>query len=203
VATLVLTANLNSYFLVLFGVGVIYSCRAIPWYDSTTGQMRFVRLKEIPFMKNISVAVLWGVSPFAVPILLAHANLQQPELMCVGILSATLVLSSLNSTVFCDVLDMEGDRFAGTRTLPIIIGAKPTIAALAALNAIWAAAIVLFGRHVVLDMPHTVLVLALAAFPTLYLLPFWNGWLKRSELKTLCELDLLVFTGGIVALSLL
>lgn len=76
------------------------------------------RLKDIPGFKSPYVAGAWSYG---------FAGL-------VGQGYALIFLLFLINTILCDMRDMVGDRAAGVRTLPVLLGLSRTIAGLAVLN---------------------------------------------------------------------
>lgn len=196
---LALTQHLSFYFMLLLAVGVFYSCKLFPWYTPGRGMM-FIRLKEIPFMKNVLVAGAWGASIFFVPLLLAPGRDLPVSLFSVGVLSGAMMLSTLNNTVFCDILDISGDRLAGNKTLPVLIGAGRTQLVLMAVNGAWIVTVAVVAARGLLDLHHLVLLVALATYPLAYLIPFWRRTMRRQVLEFVCETDLVVFAAGMAVL---
>jgi 4-hydroxybenzoate polyprenyltransferase len=80
--------------------------------------LRYQRLKEIPFVKNIvvamSLAFLWVSGSFA--------NLSAETLPLVLGLLSFLSLRVLIGAIIPDIRDIEGDEKAGVRTIPVIFG---------------------------------------------------------------------------------
>jgi 4-hydroxybenzoate polyprenyltransferase/geranylgeranylglycerol-phosphate geranylgeranyltransferase len=77
------------------------------------------RLKHIPLIKNISVALLC-ISP------LALAYLAGKKLNVLIPLAFFAFLLTLAREILKDLEDIEGDRIAEITTLPLVIGIKPT-----------------------------------------------------------------------------
>ncbi|MBD3241762.1 MAG: hypothetical protein GF331_14325 [Chitinivibrionales bacterium] len=195
VVFLALTERLGVYVMVLLLVGVFYSCKVVPWYRPTTG-FGFIRLKEIPLMKNVLVAGFWGASIFAVPLVLSQHQPASAELIGAGVLATAMMLSTLNNTLFCDLLDVEGDRMVGNRTLPVLIGRTATLRIAAGYNLAWAATVILLAAYHVLDTAHIALLVVLAVYPLAYFIPYRRGWMRRQVLEFVCEGDLLMFAVG-------
>ena len=79
------------------------------------------------FVKNLAVSFLWGACVFVVPILYSPIPVIQSS--CMMLLPGIgLFLSTLNNTLFDDILDEDGDRVAGIRTLPTVWGARNSYA---------------------------------------------------------------------------
>jgi len=200
VVTLVLTGSLNAYFMSLLLLGVVYSCRLVPWYEPGRG-LRFVRLKDTPLVKNVLVSALWGVSVFAVPLLLSRAHPASIDLYPVGLLAAAMMLSTFNSTFFGDIMDMDGDRLVGTTTLPTMLGERRSLLLQTGVNVAWLGTIGWLSWLRPGYCAETAFVAVLATYPAAYLVPFSRKWLARRSLEFLAELDLVVFAVGMVVLS--
>lgn len=101
---------------------------------------RTIRVKEVPFLKNVYAAVFWSFALMLTPFVYA----QQP----VPPVAWVIVLVCFGMSYFVelswDLRDMPGDAKAGVRTLPLVIGVPMTVALLAAVHvatcalAIWA-----------------------------------------------------------------
>jgi 4-hydroxybenzoate polyprenyltransferase len=187
---------LNAYFVGLLSVGVLYSCRLVPWYSPKSG-WTMTRLKELPLVKNVLVAALWGASVFAVPLLTCAPGVVLPDLTIPAVLAAALTLSTLNNTVFCDLLDIEGDRVAGNRTLPVVAGRTATLRMLWWVNFAWVTTAGALALRGILPATHVVFLSILAVYPLSYILPYLRSRLRRQALESLCEADLLLFAVGL------
>jgi 4-hydroxybenzoate polyprenyltransferase len=80
-------------------------------------------LKDVLFLKNLSVSVFWGLSSFII------AGGQKGAVIPVEkadlfIIVAAFCLTTLINTTTCDVRDVEGDRLAGVKTLATNFGKK-------------------------------------------------------------------------------
>jgi len=178
----------------------VYSCRLVPWYEPGRG-LRFVRLKDTPLVKNVLVSALWGVSVFAVPLLLSRAHPASIDLYPVGLLAAAMMLSTFNSTFFGDIMDMDGDRLVGTTTLPTMLGERRSLLLQTGVNVAWLGTIGWLSWLRPGYCAETAFVAVLATYPAAYLVPFSRKWLARRSLEFLAELDLVVFAVGMVVLS--
>jgi 4-hydroxybenzoate polyprenyltransferase len=190
--------KLNWMHIVLLAMGFGYSYRLVPWYSGTDG-FRFLRIKEMTFLKNLSVSFLWGASVFVVPILYSGQAAVDGKLVL--LLSAGLFLSTLNNTLFDDILDEAGDRVAGIRTLPTTWGGRNSQFMLMALDSIWlamVAALWSFGR---IGAGHAAFLAFLGLYPFLYIFLHMRGKAKKSLIDLLSETDLLFFALGMLLLS--
>jgi len=98
-----------------------YSSRLIPGLP---------RLKDIPVMKNVVVAVSWAVVCTLIPGM--HMDPVQKGL--IAIIIYFMVVRDFIATVLYDIRDIEGDRISGVRTMPVILGTERTTKILLLLN---------------------------------------------------------------------
>lgn len=195
---LVLAGKLTQFHLLIVAVGLVYSYSLIPWYRRSEGLV-FLRLKELPLVKNLVVALLWGTSVFAVPILFSAGSVRDP--LAVSMLVLTLTMAVLNNTVFSDIKDVAGDRLAGSRTMPVLAGVRPTYLFLVLVNGLWFVfftGLFLAGR---LDGPHFLFILAVSLFPAVYMVPYEARLLDRSKVEFLSDSILIVFSTGLFVLA--
>ncbi len=75
------------------------------------------KLKPMPFLGNVAVASLTGVTPL-------YGALAMEKIGLVGTLSLCAFLINVAREVIKDIEDVEGDMASGARTLPIVIGKK-------------------------------------------------------------------------------
>jgi 4-hydroxybenzoate polyprenyltransferase len=87
------------------------------------------RLKDIPVMKNIVVAVSWAVTTTFLPA--AHI---MDEKSIIGLVLYFMLAKAFVNTVLYDVRDIKGDKENGIRTMPVLLGSKKTISILLAIN---------------------------------------------------------------------
>jgi 4-hydroxybenzoate polyprenyltransferase len=80
------------------------------------------RLKDIPVVKTLFAPIVVLAAVLAPPILLQGLAVSPPLLMAAGWSWALLMFNM----VLCDLRDIEGDRAAGTRSLPVILGERGT-----------------------------------------------------------------------------
>lgn len=196
---LFLTGKLNWMHLLLLGMGWCYSYRLIPWYDQEAG-FQLLRIKEMTFVKNLSVSFLWSASVFILPILYSapkHYHLGMIWMLAIG-----LFLSTLNNTLFDDILDEEGDRVAGIKTLPTVWGAAKSQWLLVSLNIVWITAIMGFYFAGKLDRLHATFLSFMALYPFLYMGLNLQQKLSKGWIDFLSESDLLLFSIGLLLLSL-
>jgi 4-hydroxybenzoate polyprenyltransferase len=100
---------------------VIYSIKLIPGIP---------RIKDIPVMKNLFVAISWTL----VCTLLPAMHLKGAPGISIQILIYFILVKLFINAVVYDIRDVKGDRENGIRTLPVLIGPKKTVGILLMLN---------------------------------------------------------------------
>ena len=183
----------------LLAMGFAYSYRVIPWYHAGQG-FRLLRIKEMTFLKNLSVSFLWGASVFVVPI--AYSGITAFDHRMVWMLAAGLFVSTLNNTLFDDIIDEAGDRVAGIKTLPTVWGAKQSQFLLMGLDLIWMAFVASVWGAGGIDSAHAAFLGFLGLYPFFYMVPHLRGTAVKSWIDVLAETDLLFFALGMLLLSL-
>ncbi|HMA65962.1 MAG: UbiA family prenyltransferase [Fibrobacterota bacterium] len=113
---------LTEWHILLIICGIIYSVSIVPWLKNK--KIIFLRLKEIIILKNISVSLLWGITPFAIAASIG-TQVQLPIFDLIVVIFA-FCLTTLINTTSCDVRDIEGDQLAGVRTIAAILGRNIT-----------------------------------------------------------------------------
>jgi 4-hydroxybenzoate polyprenyltransferase len=93
---------------------------------------RFTNLKDIIFVKTLLVGPLWGVVLVLSPAWYLDLPFTSALWWVYGYISCRVMFIS----VIFDLADLEGDRQAGTRTLPVAWGPQNTMRALAIVNAL-------------------------------------------------------------------
>jgi 4-hydroxybenzoate polyprenyltransferase len=107
-------------------LGILYS---IPCLPPATG---YRRLKEVPLLKNLIVAIAWGVPLTFIPLYVSNNPVTLATAISLVYLSSFVFIAS----VLPDVRDMEGDKVAGIRTIPTVIGVKQTMMLIIGINLI-------------------------------------------------------------------
>lgn len=109
-----------------FVLGILYS---IPCLPPSTG---YRRLKEIPLLKNLIVAIAWGVPLTFISLFITNTSVTLATVISLIFLCSFVFIAS----VLPDIRDTEGDKIAGIRTIPVIIGAQRTIIVITGVNLI-------------------------------------------------------------------
>ena len=101
-----------------------------------------IRIKEIPFLKNVYAGIFWSVALVLTPYFYVG---QRP-----GAVAMLTILISFGLNYFVELMwdlrDMRGDRLAGVRTLPLVIGERAVFWILRAVHLI-TCLLVLWGVH--------------------------------------------------------
>jgi 4-hydroxybenzoate polyprenyltransferase len=97
---LIFTRHFGLYHFLLIAFGILYSYKLIPGYKRGEGIV-YYRLKDLPFIKNLVVSVLWGTAIFIIPSICTGYSIsgQTPIYLLIGV----LILSTFNNTTFCDI----------------------------------------------------------------------------------------------------
>jgi len=177
-------------------IGVLYSVQLIPIV--TKKSFRWISLKEIPFVKNLLVALLWGGSGLTIVILIKDTNLFiRPENI---ILFVTFFVTTMTSTIACDMRDWEGDKLKGLITLPTQLGLKGTGLLLTILDSVGAATILAILINGLIKLPIAAFCLFCILWAWSGLLPFYvEKWktISRSSHELLIDSHLVVFPIGL------
>jgi 4-hydroxybenzoate polyprenyltransferase len=91
------------------------------------------RFKDVPFLKSFFAPAL-VTAAFVIPPLLQHPLRVAPA--CYAAAAAWTLCVTLFNMILCDLRDIEGDARTGIRSLPVALGRRRTIRALAALVAL-------------------------------------------------------------------
>jgi 4-hydroxybenzoate polyprenyltransferase len=188
----------NWMHFLLLAMGFAYSYRILPWYSPATG-FRMLRIKEMTLLKNLSVSFLWGASVFVVPILNSGAEYHEST---IGMLALGLFISTLNNTLFDDILDEAGDRVAGIKTLPAAWGGRNSQILLMAIDVAWLGLVAAFRYAGAIDSAHAAFLAFLGMYPFLYMGLHMGGKASKGLVGLLSETDLLFFALGMLLLGL-
>lgn len=103
-------------------IGTAYSIRLVPWWRG--GGVKFVRLKEIYFVKNTGSAVLFVLTCVCYPLAVVEPGSWTIGWSALGVLVAFFVPFELSYEVLYDFRDLEGDRDEGIPTYPVVHGPR-------------------------------------------------------------------------------
>ena len=100
---------------------LLYSSRLLPGIP---------RMKDIPVMKNVFVAISWAM----VCTLLPSADISNvPRMTVLAVLYFMFVKVFINTTLY-DIRDVDGDRASGVKTIPVLLGTRKTTMIQLAIN---------------------------------------------------------------------
>ena len=174
--------------LIFLGMLSAYSFRLLPSF------LPYQRLKEIPFVKNIVVGS--GVAL----VFIVGALVQEPLTLSLLVLGmfVFLALRVLIGSVIPDIRDIEGDKKAGVKTVPVIYGVTWTKNFLLLVNLI--ATVIYFWMIYANYLPFEAVLAGLVNFPTFLLIIKTNEenadkLTLVSEMNTCFTLPILLIAG--------
>jgi 4-hydroxybenzoate polyprenyltransferase len=94
----------------------LYSIPILPWNG------RLHPLRDVPMFKGVLIAAVWAGVTVQLPALLGSP----PAPLALNVLLARRFLLILALTLGFDLRDLEKDRVAGTRTVPLLLGPRRT-----------------------------------------------------------------------------
>jgi 4-hydroxybenzoate polyprenyltransferase len=109
--------------LVLFPLGIITFLYSFPVYKKG---IKIFRLREVPLVKIFIISFVWSATCVLLPLIQSGKEIEYGSLLSL-IFERFLFVFAI--TVPFDIRDMEGDKKAGLKTLPLLLGAKRSIAA--------------------------------------------------------------------------
>lgn len=115
------TALIYSFFLFSAGLLLAYFINIYAFSVALVAYVLMVfyawKLKPLPFIGNIVVAFLTGITPI-------YGALAVEKIGFSGYLALSAFLVNVGREIMKDIEDVEGDRARGARTLPIVLGNK-------------------------------------------------------------------------------
>lgn len=198
---LAVSNRLVVWHLILIVSGILYSISVIPFIRNKS--LCLLRLKDILFVKNIAVSLLWGITPFAIAAS-QKISVTPPKMDLITIIVAFCLTTLINTTT-CDVRDVEGDRYAGAKTLPTYFGVNFTMFFLLLLGVVGSifAAINYYTGNI--GKPAFFLFFAVLIWTVIVALPIYSKGLKLSKLfseplidtqQVFCGISLILFSGS-------
>jgi 4-hydroxybenzoate polyprenyltransferase len=148
--------------------GILYSEPILPvsW--------RYHRLKEIPVIKNVIVAVAWAVTLSLLPICMVKDT---PD---IGVLISAIFFFTyvFMASILPDIRDREGDFAVGITTLPVLIGIPRTNHVLIVIISTLGGLILLGGY---LFSPHCVIIMLIIGIAyILFCILSMEGFIKTN-----------------------
>ena len=190
---------LRSVVYALYGavlvVGLAYSVRIVPYYSSG---FRWLRLKDVLFLKAPVVAGVWFICVMIIPWLQAGGWAVSINGVEFFMLSLAYFVASLANTIYCDMRDEVGDQRSGIVTLPIRYGQKVCHAGLMLVGGLVASLSILLYGMGRLSGSHVIVVSVIdVAYPvTIWWFHARMGPRGRGIVYLVESLDVL-FTGAI------
>lgn len=148
-------------FLSYMSVGVGYGLPLLP--RPTRDGVRWMRLKEIPLLKSWLVGAAISVGVVGLPV--SWAGLHTFTLDAWFLSVFVFVFCTTNAHVF-DIRDIEADRAAGIRTMPVVLGVWQTKLAMIGMN-LAMLALMMWGWLDGITGPHPEIILS-SALAVLY-----------------------------------
>jgi 4-hydroxybenzoate polyprenyltransferase len=105
----------------LFPLGVITFLYSFPIYKNG---VKLFRLREVPLAKIFIISIVWSATCIILPMIQADLRVGFREISLL-IIERSLFVFAI--TVPFDIRDMESDKKAGLRTLPIMLGEQKAI----------------------------------------------------------------------------
>ncbi|MCW3072541.1 MAG: hypothetical protein JWO44_2431 [Bacteroidetes bacterium] len=102
----------------LFPLGAITFLYSFPVYKKG---IKIFRLREVPLVKIFIISLVWSATCILLPLVQAGLEVDPPLLV---LLIAERFLFVFAITVPFDIRDMESDKKAGLKTLPLLVGKK-------------------------------------------------------------------------------
>jgi 4-hydroxybenzoate polyprenyltransferase len=191
--------ELHALYLCLCVVGVAYSARVLPW--PTQRGLQWVRLKDIAFIKNLTIASTWAAAVFVAPLLDVRVAAAKPFVLAlVGVSYAALLL--VNS-IYSDMRDETGDRQAKVSTLPVRFGASRCHRGIFIAMSAWATFLLGCLVSRVIDARHFLLLSAAAlGYPLTVWLVTERWGFNRTAANCVIELGDFLFALGLMTLAI-
>jgi len=186
---LTFTERLSLFHMILILSGISYSFPSLPVIRND--RLMFVKMKQIPVIKNLVVAVLWGTAIFLIPPNFFGLKFQFNSYVMAAIF--TMIVASFTNTLFNDIRDLTGDRIAGNRTLPVIFGERKTVVVLITVNTAWFIILSISGIFGIISMRHMVLLMVMVVYPLSYVMLFTKKIVSNRNAEFISDLQLLVF----------
>jgi 4-hydroxybenzoate polyprenyltransferase len=153
--------------------GILYSEPLLP------ASWSYRRLKEIPVVKNLVVAIAWSLPLALLPVLMTPgASFTISTIVAGCIFFSYFIFAS----VLPDIRDREGDAATGVRTIPVVIGVDRTIALLTCVNLLLGGIVIAIGIYS-LTLPVTLVLVAAVTYSQLCI------WLMQGpvQIDLICD----------------
>lgn len=185
------------HFLILL-TGIGYSIRILPFF-SENYHLTFKRLKEIPFLKSITVALIWGNAFFTINLSL-YPQLQTNKLEIILFIVSFTVVTFVN-TNFLDMVDIIGDNVAGIPTIPVKYGINNTIIyAIIVPSVLWLIVILWCYLSSLVSGRTTIFLLVNGLFPIIYIGGYYSKLIPQKMIGFAADSCAFVFSLGLFIL---
>lgn len=195
---LTFTQKLNAFHLCLVCGGLCYSLPVFPLYSKDKG-VYFVKLKKIIFVKNLLVAVLWGLSIFLVPVLFVNHTISWD--LNLYLLLGSITIGTLSNTTFNDIRDEIGDRLANNPTLPVVIGGKKTALLILSWNVLWVLCILLLSLLDKISLITSSVLIFMGLYPFFYIVGFYKKWFSNKNAEPISDFCFTIFAISVFVLE--
>jgi 4-hydroxybenzoate polyprenyltransferase len=200
VVLLLLTHRFSPAHFIIIVLGFAYSYNIVPILDKNHNIV-FKRLKEILFVKSLSVALIWGNAFFTINLALHPDLFLQRADIYLFIISFTIV--TFVNTTFLDIRDVIGDTATGVSTIPVRFGVPKTILfAIALPSSIWLAIIIGVSMLGIVDRSTVIFLLINALFPVFYIGGYYSKIIPKRIIGVAADSCAFIFSIGLIVLSI-
>ncbi len=197
---LLVTGLITIYHVLSVYGGIAYSVPLFPWIAGK-GKIRWLRLKEVPFLKSLLVSGIMGTSFFAFYLKESFSNIRAAEIILLMVAGS---LSLFVNTVFCDIRDVVGDKAANIRTIPVLLGLKGTF--LGCILFPSTILLIIAGLFHVLSLvsaPVAVLLYCTIGYPALYIYLYYKERFPRNLTFLIADSCVPLFALGLIIIGIL
>jgi len=196
---LVAAGSLTLYHIICIYAGIAYSVPLFPWFSKTL-KIKWIRLKEITFIKSILVSLIIGTSFFALYVMDKHVMINRVEIITLMIGSS---LSMFINTIFCDIRDIVGDKAVGIKTIPVTMNIRNTIIYFILFPSIlWFFLLVILFVFSCITFATFIFLLLIAAYPVLYIGLYFSKLIPENIISLIADSCVPVFATGLVFVRL-
>ena len=198
VTILLVHHTLNAYYLMNIALGTAYSVRLIPGIRSS--KFALWRIKDFGWFKPFFLAMMWGQAFFLFP--LSYGFPASSKFTLWVVLSFSFTALNFSNVLFCDILDKEGDRAAGIKTLPVTVGVRLSLQIITLVCLLCAVLILWFQMALnAAGFPVLLFLYTMALYPCVYVLVYvWTRSQTGGLTRIIAESDILVFALGLLIL---
>jgi 4-hydroxybenzoate polyprenyltransferase len=197
---LLTTSRLLPWHVFMLCGGILYSISIIPVIKKRS--IQFIRLKDIILVKNLIVSLIWGLSSFIIAKSQKGAIMPENSLDLFIIISAFCLTTFINTTS-CDVRDVTGDFYSGTKTLATYFGKNKIKIGFLFIGLI-ACSIILLGHfYDKISLGPTILFLSSVIWTGLVASPIYIGKLSKAISEPLIDTQQIFCGVALILLSII